>query len=120
MVEGSSVLLLSTDALAAALLGALVESVGYVPRFARDHEPPREALRRTRAAVVLVECDHPDAWGPALIGPAKMVGARVVLFGPPARQAEVRRCAELWNVDVLAIPPTAETLRRALAADPPR
>jgi hypothetical protein len=113
--EASSGLVLSTDALAAALLGALAELVGYAPHFARAGEAARDALRRVRPSVVLAGCDFPDACGPGLIGPAKMMGARVLVFGPPPDAARVRDCAALWEVGVLPLPPTADELRRALA-----
>ena len=113
-MEATSVLVLSTDALAAALVGALVESEGYHAAFARRAEPPREALRRVRPRLVLADCDCPEACGPELIGPARMIGAGVVLFGRPQLGAYVRDCADLYGVGALVLPPAPGALRRAL------
>ena len=113
-MEARSVLVVSTDALAAALLGALVEIEGYTPYFLREGEQPRDALRRVRPATALIDCDPPEACGAAVIGPAKMMGTRVVLFGRPAVAGLVRRCAAEFEVATLAIPPAPGDLRRAL------
>ncbi|CAA9297564.1 MAG: hypothetical protein AVDCRST_MAG11-601 [uncultured Gemmatimonadaceae bacterium] len=114
-MEASSALVLSTDALAAALLGALVELEGYAPRFAHADEPARDALRRLRPAVVLIDCGWAEACGAAVIGPATMIGVRVLLFGRPAVAHVVRACAEEFGVPVLALPPAPGELRQALA-----
>jgi len=110
------VLVLSTDPLAAALVGALVETEGRTAVFARCGEAAREALRRVRTRVVLADCGFPEACGAALIGPAKMMGARVVLFGHPRIATLVNDCAALYGVDVLPIPPGPGDMSRALSA----
>ena len=115
-VEPKSVLVTSTDPLAAALLGALVELEGYTPHFLREREGPRAALRRVRPAVVLIDCDSAEARSASVIGPAKMLGTRVALFGRPAIAALVERCAAEFGVAILAVPPAPGELRRALAA----
>jgi hypothetical protein len=106
---------MSTDALVAALLGALVEIEGYTPRFVSGDETPREALRRVRPGVALVDCDFPGACTAAFLGPAKMVGARVVLFGRPTVAAIVAACAEQFELRVLGMPPASGELARALS-----
>ena len=53
------VLILSSDAVAAALLGALVETLGYLVRFYRPPEPPEIALRRERPSIALIDCADP-------------------------------------------------------------
>lgn len=111
-----SVLVLSTDVLAAALLGALVEMAGYTPSFARPGEPARDAIRRVRPGVVLADCDYPDACGLGLIGPAKMIGVRVLLFGRPTLAAHVRERAAHFDVEVLDLPAGCDAMQRALAA----
>jgi DNA-binding response OmpR family regulator len=105
----------SPDALAAALLGALVETEGYAPSFARAGESARDALRRLRPEVALVDCDAPEGCGAAFAGPARMMGTRVVLFGPPAAAERARACAEELGVAALTLPPAPGALRRALA-----
>lgn len=71
----------------------------------RDGETARDALRRVRPVAVLVDCDFPAGGGAAVVGPAKMMGARVVLFGRPAAAARVAECAAQFGVPVLAMPP---------------
>ncbi len=110
-----SVLVMSTDALVAALLGALVEIEGYTPHFVRDGEDAREALRRVWPGVMLVDCDHPEACRAAFLGPAKMMGTRVVLFGRPGLAAVMRECAERFQLRTLAMPPAPGALGRALS-----
>lgn len=105
-MEAKLVLVMSRDALAAALLGALVEIEGYAPRFVRDGEPARDALRRVRPVAVLLDCDFPGGCAAAFIGPAKMLGASVVLFGRPAVAGVIAECAERFGVPVLAMPPS--------------
>ncbi len=113
-----SVLVMSTDALAAALLGALVEIEGYTPHFLRDGEGAREALRRVRPHVAVVECDYPEACSAAFLGPAKMMGTRVILFGRPGLAAAMRECAERFQLLTLAMPPAPGALGRAFSDEP--
>lgn len=113
-MEARSVLIVSHDALAAALLGALAETEGQAPHFARGGESARAALRRVRPRAVLVDCDFPDGCAAALIGPARMIGARVVLFGRPAIAGRVAACAEQFGAPVLAMPPAPGELARLL------
>jgi hypothetical protein len=105
---------LSTDALVAALLGALAEVEGGRPHFAQAGEAPRDAVRRVRPRLLLVDCDPPGGCDTAVIGPATMMGATVVLFGRPAHAATVRECASRLGVVVLAMPPTLGALRALL------
>ena len=53
------VLILSTDPVAAALLGALVETLGYLVRFYHPPEAPDEAFKREKPAVAMIYCDDP-------------------------------------------------------------
>lgn len=117
-MDVSSALVLSTDVLAAALLAALVELEGYAPRFAHADEPAREALRRVRPAVVLIDCESAEACSAAVIGPATMIGVRVVLFGRPAVAHVLRACAEEFGVPALALPPAPGALQQALGPTP--
>ena len=113
-MEARAVLIMSHDALAAALLGALAEAEGHAPHFARGDESPRDALRRVRPGAVVVDCDVGDEDAAALIGPARMMGARVVLFGRPAIAGRVAACAEQFGVPVLAVLPAPGELARLL------
>ena len=109
-----SALILSTDALLAALLGAAVETLGLTPAFPTNGEPPRQALARLRPRLVLVDCEHEEACASEVLGPARMLDARVVLFGS-ADSAERRRdLARRHGVELLTLPAPQEALTRAL------
>ena len=79
-VSRNPVLVLSSDPLAAALLGAAIELAGHAPRFPKPAESPRNALLRVRPRLVVIDCDHEDACSEAFVGPALMTGSQVVLF----------------------------------------
>jgi hypothetical protein len=74
------VLVLSSDPLAAALLGAAIELAGFAPHFPHSDEPARVALLRARPRLVVIDCDHEEGCSDAFIGPALMTGSRVLLF----------------------------------------
>ena len=97
-------LILSQDAVAAALLGGLVETLGYLVRFARPPESAVDALRRVRARICLVDCDDPTACSPELIGRATMRGASVVVFGTRDTLESVRALVTTHRLDTLLIP----------------
>ena len=113
--EGRTALVLSPDALAAALLGALLETEGWVPRFAHGGESARDALRRVRPDVALIDCAAADACSAAVIGPATMMGVRVLLFGRADVASLMRARAHELGVFTLGVPPAPGELRRALA-----
>ncbi|HVE80257.1 MAG TPA: hypothetical protein VNA89_15430, partial [Gemmatimonadaceae bacterium] len=109
-----TVLILSPDALTAALLAALVEFEGLAPAFGEDSEPPRKALRRMRPRVVLVDVDHATACTPSFLGPAAMTGARVLLFGPERAAAAVRETAAAHSLSSFTLPVGAAAFGRLL------
>ena len=74
------VLVLSSDPLASALLGAAIELAGYAPDFPHTSEPARVALLRARPRLVVVDCDNEEGCSDAFVGPALMTGSRVLLF----------------------------------------
>jgi hypothetical protein len=120
-VSRHDVLLLSSDPLASALLGAAVELAGHVPRFPRAGETARAALRRLRPRAVLVDCDH-EACSDAFIGPALMTGARVQLFRSRRTQRDASDVARRLGVSIIELPMEPEaltTLLRDLPAPPP-
>ena len=79
-VSRQDVLILSPDPLAAALLGAAVELAGHAPHFSRHAESARDALRRVRPRIALIDCDDEEACSDTFVGPALMTGAKVHLF----------------------------------------
>ena len=100
----ASALVVSTDALIAALLGALVEQAGLVPRFAQAGESPLEAAEREHPLVVLVDCDDTDVCSELGVRRIAATGAATLLFGHSRSQAEVEETANLHGVPFFALP----------------
>jgi hypothetical protein len=103
-VSRQDVLILSTDPLAAALLGAAVELAGHLPHFALPGEGPRAALLRLRPRVVLVDCDDGEACSDEVIGPALMTGARVQLFSAHRSARDASALADRLGLTLLRLP----------------
>lgn len=112
------ILVLSADAVAAALLGALIETLGYTVRFARPPESADQSMRRLRPGVCLLDCENPDSCNDEVLGRAAMRGISVVVFGTNAALARVRALALEHEIDMLLMPPDTvsldETLKRAV------
>jgi len=123
VAEGSPgkhvVLILSTDAVAAALLGALVETLGYLVRFYYPAEHPDETMKRERPTVVMVDCEDPTVMKEDVLGRARMRGISVVIFGSADALHRVRQLALAHSLDTLIMPANVdqldETLRKAVA-----
>jgi DNA-binding response OmpR family regulator len=113
-----SALVVSTDALLAALLGVAVETLGYAAAFPAAGEPARLALGRLRPALVLVDCTDEDACANGLLGPATMLGAGLVLFGDAPSMTRRRELAARHGAALLTMPTTwqemAATIEKAL------
>lgn len=99
-----AVLILSSDALAAALLGAAVELSGYQPHFARQAEPARSALLRVRPRLVLIDCDHEESCSDEFVGPALMTGSTVLLFRSRRTEQNRDEFAERIALRVIDMP----------------
>ncbi len=110
-----AVLVLSSDPLAAALLGAAVELAGHAPRFPQSEEAARAALLRVRPRLVLIDCDHEDGCSDAFIGPALMTGSRVLLFRSRRTRRDATELAARLGVEVMDMPMEHESLSRVLA-----
>jgi hypothetical protein len=113
-VSRQDVLILSADALAAALLGAAVELAGHHPNFPEPHEAAREALRRVRPRLVVADCDHEDACTEAFVGPAIMTGAHVLLFDSKRHGDQGVTVARRLGLDVVHLPEDHDVLVRRL------
>ena len=103
-LNDSHALVLSGDALIAALLGALLEIHGYTPFFPEPEEAPRDALRRARPGVVLVDCEHDSACNEAFFGPATMTGARVIMYSASRSRQEVSSFSAKYGFDWFILP----------------
>jgi len=108
------VLILSADALAAALVGAAVELAGHQPHFPESHEAARTALRRVRPRLVVVDCDHRDACAEAFVGPALMTGAQLLLFDSRRHGDGGITVARRLGLDLVHLPDDHEVLARRL------
>ena len=112
------VLILSSDAVAAALLGALIETLGYSVSFARPPERYEDSVRRVRPKVCLVDGTDPGMRGEGFLGRAAMRGISVIVFGSADALERVRALALEYAIDTILVPPDtvtlADTLERAL------
>jgi hypothetical protein len=99
-----SALILSTDPLGAALVAAAAEVAGVRPLFSGPDEAPRTALRRVRAAVVLIAADAECLRDEAFLGPAKMTGARLIVFGRERHLDNIRDIVTRYALEVLVLP----------------
>jgi DNA-binding NtrC family response regulator len=112
------ILILSDDAVAAALLGALIETLGYAVKFAQPPENAEASIRRVRPKVFLLDCEDPSRCSDELLGRAAMRRISVVIFGTVEALERVRALASAHDFDTLLLPADAgeidETLRRAL------
>src|SRR4051812_38850230 len=96
--ETPTVLIVSNDATAAALLGGLVETFGYRVAFA-SVAGVDESLRRTRPRVSMLDCDS-DACDEAAIARVIMRGVAVVLIGPRPLLDGMREIAKRHAVEL--------------------
>ena len=110
-------MIFSEDPLAAALIGAAVELVGFKPTFPSDGEPPRDALLRERPGLVLVDCDHEAAWGPNFFGPVLMTGARLMLVGSRRTRRDATDVAARFGLRAMTLPADLTTIAGLLRAE---
>ena len=108
------VLILSADAIASALLGALIETLGYSVHFARPPETADQAIRRVRPSVCLLDCRDPENCSDEFLGHATMRGIPVVVFGKPDALEDLRPLARTHDIELLAVPPEPATIDDAL------
>lgn len=113
-VSSSAVLVLSSDPLAAALLGAVIELQGRTPQFPQADESPRAALLRVRPHMVVVDCDHEDGCSESFIGPAIMTGSQVILFRSRRTRRDVSEMAHRFGLRTIGMPDEHELLTSLL------
>jgi hypothetical protein len=97
-------LILSPDPLGAALVAAAVDVAGVRPVFAQPDEPPKSALRRLRPACVLIAADDPCLRDDAFLGPAKMTGARLLVFGHERDVSATAEIVSRYALETLVLP----------------
>lgn len=108
------VLILSNDSVAAALLGGLVETLGYDVQFGRPPESADDSVRRLKPRVCLVDSNDPIACRDEFLGRATMRGVCVVIYGTRGALDRVREVATAHNLDTLLMPPALEELEAML------
>lgn len=114
-----SALIFSHDPVAAALIGGAAELAGLITSYPSPGEAARDSLRRVRPACVIADCDRDDVSTEAFIGPAMMMGARVVVFcssSLPAAVARSKRLAQRYDVALFHLPADADALYSYLVA----
>jgi CheY-like chemotaxis protein len=99
----ATVLIVSDDSTAAALLGGLVETLGYRVEFAAVHESA-DSVRRVRPRVAMLDCES-EACDEAAIARVMMRGVAVVLVGPRELLAQMREITTRHGVDMVFTPP---------------
>ena len=108
------ILILSDDAVAAALLGALIETLGYAVRFAKAPESSGDSMRRVKPKVCLLDCADPSRCSDEILGRAAMRRISVVVFGTSAALDRVRALASEHDIEMLLVPPAVDALQHAL------
>jgi DNA-binding NtrC family response regulator len=113
-VPTMTVLVLSHDAVAAALLGGLVETLGYDVRFARMPETVEDSIRRVRPRICLIGCEDSTLCSAETLGRAAMRGIAVLIFGPRQALEQVRALAAEHRIETIIVPPNMEELEDKL------
>lgn len=111
----SLIVVMSSDSLAAALVGALVETLGYGVRFHQPPEPPTATLRRERPDVAMLDGTDALMISDAVLGHAAMRNISVVVFGPRDALDAVRSLAKRHRIHTLIAPPTSEDVAAVLS-----
>jgi hypothetical protein len=114
-VSRQAVLIISSDPLAGALLGAAVELSGHMPHFVRADERARAALLRVRPRLVLIDCDHTEACSDEFVGPAIMTGAHVILFRSNRSAADRSELSERLGLRILNMPTEHASITAVIA-----
>jgi hypothetical protein len=117
-----SALILSPDPLGAALIAAAAELAGLQPAFAMADEAPRAALRRLRPVAVLIGTEADCLSDGAFLGPAKMTGARLFVFGSERQLEPLQGTIARYGLETLMFPRDAagivKRLRGAIESSP--
>ena len=110
------VLVMSNDAVAAALVGALVETLGYEVHFSRSSEDPLVTLGRERPDVAFLDGGDQLLISDALLGHAAMRNIRVVVFGERAVVERIRTLAHAHRLHTLIVPASLDEVNDVLGA----
>jgi hypothetical protein len=109
------VLIIASDHLLAALVGALVEATSLQAAFLRDDEPPEEALNRVRPiAAILLDAATEAAASDLFFARARRRHTPVLLFGSVSAVQGRRAWAKEHKVPAFALPTELDDLQAAL------
>ncbi|MDQ6828866.1 MAG: hypothetical protein M3081_08370 [Gemmatimonadota bacterium] len=111
---GRIVLVIAADAVIGAFLGILVELAGDRPRFGAHRESVGDAIRRVKAPVVLLDCDHDAACEDHAYAAAEEVGSEIVVFGHEDDRERIERMANERDVYQMSLPIAPTELVRLL------
>ena len=108
-------LIIASDPLGGALVGAAVELAGYSIVFPPEDQAPGEVLRALRPTHLLIDCDAPEARDETLLGNALMLGARLWLFGSTDALEPFADVATRHRMGMLMLPRDVARLAALLA-----
>jgi len=117
-MDDQPVLICSDDGVGAALLGALVETLGYRVRFAIVPAEAESLFRRERPRVALVDGEDRAHCSDAFLGRARMRGVSVTIYGTRDTIDRIRSLAEAHDLSTLLMPSTPQALRPVLEGAP--
>jgi hypothetical protein len=115
------VLIVASDSLLAALVGALAETAGLTAAFPQEGEGAADALIRVKPLVaVLVDGDGDAAGSDVFLARARKRGVAVMFFGERDSMQRLSPWARANDVGVFVIPAELDALHSALQRLPPR
>jgi DNA-binding NtrC family response regulator len=110
----ATVLIIAADRVIGDLLGQLADLVGHAVQFRRETEEPAEAVRQSRADLVMVDADYGKATARAADA-ATELGVPIVYFATSVPASELRRFAFERGARYFALPAGPKLLSRVLA-----
>ena len=110
------VLVCSEDQVGAALLGALVETLGYRVAFSAVPTQSELQMRRERPRVALVDGKDDAHCSDSFLGRARMRGVSVTVYGSAETIARIRTLVEAHGLGMLLMPAETKGLAEMLEA----
>jgi hypothetical protein len=92
-----------------------VELVGFRAEFPRADESWRDALRRLRPPIAMIDCTYPAAADESILGPALMIGTRLFLFGSSRETEAFKAIARQHGIGLVVLPRDVESLAQILS-----
>jgi DNA-binding NtrC family response regulator len=108
------ILIISADSVAAALLGALIETFNYSVRFAITITEVDQALRHERPRLCVFDAARRELADDQLIGRTRMRGVGMLLFGTEPALHAARALIERHGLVTLRMPADGRMVENAL------